>query len=172
MALAGGLRRGVLIAWLLLIVAVVVPVLIRMNSPAPGPTIILVTTDGAECSISLAQMKRLPALSRKGTYQNQLGNWCDEGVYTGVLLTDLLGKDVAFTGVRVVASDGYEVTIDRLRILDPNYPVVLAYAFNGEEVPTWGDDFRIAVLPGDGSVSNEEYHAASAGSCWGRTSHG
>lgn len=166
MALTQGIRRGVLVAWLLVIAAVVIPVVVRMASPAPGPGIVLVRADGSERAIHLAQVKRLPALTRKGTYQNQFGNWRDEGVYTGVLLSDLVGKDTDFTGIRVVATDGYEVTIDRARVLDPDYPVVLAYAFDGQEVPAWSDGFRTAVLPEDGSVSNKEYHAVSAGSYW------
>lgn len=166
MALTQGIRRGILLAWLLVITAVVVPVVIRMAGPATGPGIAIVHSDGSEHLIHLPQMKRLPSLTRKGIYQNQFGNWRDEGIYTGVLLSDLVGKDTDFTGIRVVATDGYEVTIDRTRVVDPDYPVVLAYAFDGVEVPTWTDGFRIAVLPEDGSVGNEEYHAVSAGSYW------
>jgi len=166
MAVIGAIRRGVLLAWLLVIAAVVVPVVVRMAGPTPGPGVVIVGIDGSERSVLLAQMKRLPALTREGTYQNQFGNWRDKGIYTGVFLTDLIGDTADFSGIRAVATDGYEVTIDRDRVLDRDYPVVLAYAFDGQEVPTWADGFRIAVLPEDGAVSNEEYHAVSAGSYW------
>jgi len=42
--------------------------------------------------------------------------------------------------------------------------VVLAYALDGVEPPTWEDGLRIAVLPED--VSNAEYRADSAGAFW------
>jgi hypothetical protein len=58
------------------------------------------------------------------------------------------------------------VTIERARVEDEEYPMVLAYAFNGVEVPAWTDGFRIVVLPEDGRISNEEYAATSAGSYW------
>ncbi len=166
MAVTARIRRDYLIAWLLLIVAIVVPTIVRINSSAPGPAIVVVTAQGKERTVSLARMKEMPTLARKGTYQNQFGNWRDEGVYTGVLISDLVGKDADFDTIRVVATDGYEVTLDRARVLDPAYPVVIAYAFDGKEVPAWSDGFRIAVLPEDGAVSNEEYNAVSAGSFW------
>ena len=44
--------------------------------------------------------------------------------------------------------------------------MILAYAYDGVEVPSWEMGFRIAVLPEDGNVGNEEYGATSAGSFW------
>ncbi len=166
MAVTGRLRRGYLIAFLLLVAAIVVPTIVRMNIPTRGPAIILVSPQGEERSVDLKRMQGMHVLTRRGIYQNQFGNWRDEGIYTGVLLSDLIGRDVDFKSVRVVASDGYEVKIDRARVLDPAYPMVLAYAFDGKDVPAWPDGFRIAVLPDDGAVSNEEYNAVSAGSFW------
>jgi hypothetical protein len=82
-----------------------------------------------------------------------------------VRLADLIG-DADYETIDVVARDGYRVSIERRRVEDPDYPVVLAYAKDGVAVPTWEDGFRIAVLPVDGRVSNEEYDAGSAGSYW------
>jgi hypothetical protein len=110
-------------------------------------------------------MERMPALTRDGVYQNQYGNWRDQGTYTGVLLTDLIGTE-GYSAVEIVAEDGYRVTIDRVRVEDPDYPMVLAYRMDGIDVPNWEDGFRIAVLPEDGNVSNEDYDAQSAGSFW------
>lgn len=166
MAVGFGIRRSYLILFLLLVVAVVVPVLIRFVTHTNGPQIELIFTDGRARTVTLAQMKRLPALVRKGTYQNQFGNWGDPGIYTGVLLTDLIDSEAPYTAILVQAADGYEVAIERGRLEDPSYPMVLAYAFNGVEVPDWEMGYRIAVLPEDGNVSNEEYGVPSAGSFW------
>jgi hypothetical protein len=117
-------------------------------------------------SFSLDRLKSFPALSRRGTYQNQYGNWRDEGIYTGVRLVDLIGEEAEYERIRVVAEDGYEVQIERWRVEDPGYPIVLAYAFEGQETPAWLDGPRIAVLPEDGTVGNEEYGVDSAGSYW------
>jgi len=160
------IRCGYLVAWLLLIAVVLVPTLLRIDLRETGSTVTIVALGGGGRTISLEEMKRLPSLSRRGTYQNQYGNWRDEGTYTGVRLADLVGADVDYETIRVVARDGYEITIARSRIEDSAYPIVLAYALEDREVPEWGDGFRIAVLPEDGNVGNEEYGVDSAGSYW------
>ena len=160
------LRRTYLVAFLTLTVAIVIPVIVRISTQSEGPEIQLILADGQQRTITLSQMKRLPALIRKGTYQNQFGNWRDEGVYRGVRLTDIIGTDVDYEAIRVIASDGYEIEIDRARVESFDYPMVLSYAFGGVEVPTWEIGFRIAVLPKDGNVGNEEYGVKSAGMFW------
>ena len=161
-------RRNDLIAFLFLIAAMVLVFGVRWMLSPRGPGIELVTLDGARRHISLDQMKRLPVLERQGMYQNQYGNWRDEGVYTGVRLTDLIGPNADYETLLVEAADGYTFEIDRFRAEDSEYPMFLAYAFNGAEVPGWEDGFRIVVLPEDGGVSNEEYGVPSAGSYWVR----
>jgi hypothetical protein len=166
MAIGFGIRRGYLILFILLVVAVVVPVLIRFVTHTNGPQIELIFTDGRTRTVTLAQMKRLPTLTREGTYQNQFGNWGDPGIYTGVRLTDLIGSEAPYTAILVQATDGYEMSIEQDRVKNEDYPMILAYAFDGIEVPAWEMGFRIAVLPEDGNVSNEEYGVTSAGSFW------
>ena len=153
-------------AWLLLIAAVTLPLVIRTASQATGPAITIVGVDGRRQTIALEEMKRLPTLARRSVYQNQYGNWRDEGVYAGVRLVDLVGEDDDYTTIRAVAEDGYAVTIERARVEDPEFPMVLAYAFDGLEVPGWADGFRIVVLPEGGRVGNEAYGVESAGSYW------
>jgi hypothetical protein len=68
--------------------------------------------------------------------------------------------------VEAVAKDGYRVTIERWRVEDSQFPMILAFSLDGVEVPDWEDGFRIAVLPEEGDVSNEEYGVESAGSYW------
>jgi len=158
-------RRGMLVGLILLTAAATAPLVVRWALSPRGPAIEVVLPSGATRTVTLAALRRFPVLTRQGEYQNQFGNWRDAGTYTGVRLSDLIG-DVAYATVEVVAADGYDASVDRARVEDPEYPVVLAYAFNGVEVPEWSDGFRIAVLPEDGRVSNEEYDAISAGSYW------
>jgi len=165
-AVGKGTGRAYLVAFFLLVIAIVTPVLVRIALHPQGPAVEIISSDGHRQTITLSQMKRLPVLKRKGAYQNQFGNWRDEGVYSGVRLTDLIGSDANYAAICVIASDGYEIEIEQHRIEDPDYPMILAYALNGVEVPSWEPGFRIAVLPEDGAVSNEEYGVSSAGSYW------
>ena len=166
MDVRGRFRRGYVLAWLLLIAALILPAVVRTALRAPGPAVEIVRLDGDGHVVSLGEMKRLQAISRRGEYQNQYGNWRDEGTYTGVRLTDLIEADADYEVLRIVAEDGYEIVIGRRRVEDSDYPVVLAYAFNGIEIPAWEDGPRIAVLPEKGRVSNEDYGTDSAGSYW------
>lgn len=166
MVVVRGFRRVYLVAFLLLVIAIVTPVIVRFALLAYEPEIEIAHPDGRRRTITLPQMKRLPSLTRTGTYQNQFGNWCDEGVYTGVLLADLVGTELEYEFIRIIASDGYTIDVERHRVEDPDYPMILAYAYNGADVPLWDMGFRIAVLPEDGNVGNEEYDASSAGSFW------
>jgi hypothetical protein len=160
------LRRWYLVAFIALIAAVVTPFIVRLAMHADEPAVEIVSLDGITRKVPLSRMKQMVVLRRGGTYQNQFDNWRDQGTYTGVLLVDLIGSAVDYRSIRVVAADGYELSIERERIEDPDYPMILAYAFDGLEVPTWEIGFRIAVLPEDGDVSNAEYNAVSAGSFW------
>jgi len=159
------LRRGMLVGLTVLAAALAAALAIRWALEPRGPALRIVLLTGEERRVDLSQLRRLPVVSRRGESQNQYGNWRDAGTYTGVLLRDLLGA-VAYEEVEVAAADGYRVTIDRARVEDEEYPMALAYAFNGAQVPDWVDGFRIVVLPEDGRVSNEEYEATSAGSYW------
>ncbi len=158
-------RRGMLLGLVALTLAVAAPLLVRWALSPRGPAIDVVLPSGATRTVTLGAMRRLPALTRQGEYQNQFDNWRDAGTYSGVRLVDLIG-DADYETIDIVARDGYRVSIERRRVEDPDYPVVLAYAKDGVAVPTWEDGFRIAVLPEDGRVSNEEYDAVSAGSYW------
>jgi hypothetical protein len=167
-ALKTKIQRRYLITFLFLIAAVILIFGVRRTTDSRGPRIELITVEGGRQRVSLSQMKRLPFLTRKGMVQNQYDSWRDEGVYTGVRLTELIGPNADYDVLLVEAADGYAIEIERERVEDPDYPMVLATAFNGIEVPDWGDGFRIAVLPEDGDVSNEEYGVPSAGSYWVR----
>jgi len=151
----------------LLTLAVAAPLVVRWMSEPRGPAVEIVLATGQARSVSLSEMRRLPVLTRRGEYQNQFENWRDGGIYTGVRLSDLVGN-AEYDTLDVVAADGYRVSIARSRVESVDYPMVLAFAFDGVDVPAWQDGFRIAVLPEDGRVSNEEYGAVSAGSDWAK----
>jgi len=154
------------IAFILLIVACVVPLSIRSFISQEGPSIEIVHASGDRQTISLVQIKAKPSLEREGSYQNQYGNWSASATYRGILLTDLLSDSGDYASVEVVAGDGYRMTVERWRVVDVDYPMVLAYQKDGNEVPNWEDGFSIAVLPDGGSISNVEYGVESAGSYW------
>ena len=153
------------LAFVVLIAACIAPLILRSLLPADGPSIQIVATSGVARTITLSEMKEMPVHTREGGYQNQYGNWRDQGTYSGVLLTDLI-EEPDYALLEVVAEDGYRMSIDRGRVEDADYPMVLTYRMNGADVPDWEDGFRIAVLPEDGGVSNAEYDVESAGSYW------
>lgn len=160
------IRPACLIGFVVLIVAVVLPLAVRWAMDAGGPAVEIVDAAGRTRTVDLREMRALPELCRQGSYENQFGNWRDEGRYCGVLVSELLGADAEYGAVSVVAQDGYRIDIERERIEDPAYPLVLAFSFEGRFVPDWSDGYRIAVLPPDGGVSNADYGVESAGSYW------
>ena len=168
MVLKTKVERRYLGAFLFLAAALVLAFAVRLATYSRLPSVDLVTPAGKHREVSLVQLADLPVLTRAGIYQNQYGNWRDEGVYTGVRLTDLIGPEADYKALLVEAVDSYTIEIERKRVEDPDYPMVLAYAYNGVRVPNWKDGFRIAVLPEDGAVSNEEYGVTSAGGYWVR----
>lgn len=166
MAMIAGLRRPYLIVFLLIVAVIVLPVVVRMAREVQDPAIEIFYPDGSGEEISLLQMKQMPIVMRRGTYQNQFDNWRDEGLYAGVRLIDLIPCNLDYTSILCSSCDGYAIEIERGRVEDSDYPVILAYAFNEIEVPDWKLGFRITVLPEDGNVSNEEYKVLSVGSYW------
>jgi len=156
---------GARLAFVVLIAACVAPLVVRSLLPADGPSIQVVEAGGAVRTITLTKMKKMTIHTRKGGYQNQYGNWRDQGTYSGVLLSDLI-EDHHYVLLEVVAEDGYRMSIDRRRVEDADYPMVLAFRMDGVDVPDWEDGFRIAVLPESGGVSNADYGVESAGSYW------
>ena len=159
------LQRGARLAFVLLILACVTPLVVRSLRSNSGPILKLVDVSGDIRTVSLAEMKTMSVLTRAGSYQNQYGNWRDDGIYSGVLLMDLIGE-AAYAAIEIVADDGYRVTVERRRVQDVDYPMVLAFSMDGVELPLWEEGFRVAILPEDGGVSNDDYGVDSAGSYW------
>ena len=148
------------------ILAVVAPVVVRSLLPGEPVLIEIETSGGRVLQLTRSDVDRLPRFEREGEVQNQFGNWRDKGWYVGVRLSELPGFDTDFEHVLAIASDGYRVEIDRERVEDDVYPMILALSFDGLTIPSWEDGPRIVVLPEDGRVSNEEAGLPSAGSLW------
>ena len=161
-----GIRPAYLIGFLALMLVVVAPIAVRWAITPSGPAIEIVDVSGRERAVTLRDIRGLSRLCLRGSYENHFGNWRDAGEYCGVLLAELIGAEARYAAVSVVAQDGYRVEIERERVEDPDYPMVLAFSFDGQVVPDWTDGYRIAVLPMDGGVSNAEYDVESAGSYW------
>ncbi len=159
-------RPGYLLAFVALVLAVIVPIVVRWATTGDDPAIEVVSGSGTSRTIGLRELEAMPRLCRRGAYQNQFGNWRDEGVYCGVRLIDLIDPAADVASVLVIAADGYRVELARARIEDEAYPVVVAFSYEGLTVPAWEDGYRIAVLPEDGAVSNADYGVDSAGSIW------
>jgi len=153
------------LAFVVLIAACIAPLVVRSLLPAGGPSIQIVESNSVVRTVTLSEMKMMPIRTTESGYQNQYGNWRDQGTYSGVLLTDLM-KDHDYASLEIVAEDGYRMSIDRWRVEDAGYPMVLSFRMDGVDVPDWEDGFRIAVLPESGGVSNAEYGVESAGSYW------
>jgi hypothetical protein len=160
------MRPGYLMGFVALILAAVLPIVVRWSFGTAGPGITVVQTDGREMIVSARVLGALTELCRRGSYENQFGNWRDDGEYCGIHLADLIGWGTDYSSIRVVAEDGYRIEIERRRVEDSEYPMVLATSFDGQSVPGWSDGYRIAVLPEDGGVSNADYRTDSAGSYW------
>ena len=155
-----------LAVFLLVAIGMVGLLVVRWSVGPADPSIEIAAATGAVQTVTLSEVRGYPSVERRGSYQNQFGNWGGDALYVGALLRDLLPGP--YERIEVVASDGYRVWIDRTRIEDPDYPMVLAYCVDGRCVPDLEEGFRIAVLPEDGAVSNEEYGVESAGSYWVR----
>jgi len=160
------IRRGWLLALIGLVLVVLAPVIMRSALDRSSVLVEIVLPSGEASLYSLEEVKAHVGIEREGVYQNQYGNWRDQGLYRGALLSELIGTNAVYDEVLITASDGYTARIERHRVEDQDYPMVLAISLDGTEVPAWSDGPRIAVLPDDGDVSNEEYDAVSAGSFW------
>lgn len=161
-----GIRRGVLVTFLLAVLAVIAPVMVRSLLPDEPVLLEIEMLDGTIHRVTRSDLDRLPWIERDGEVQNQFGNWRDKGLYAGVRLLDLPGFHTTYDTVQVIAADGYRVEIDRWRVEDDANPMILSLSFDGLPVPAWEDGPRIVVLPDDGRVSNEEADLPSAGSLW------
>jgi len=161
-----GIRRGPLAAFALIAVAVVAGFVVRWALAPRGPGIEIVDPQGMVRFVTLGEIRTHAVIEQRGSYQNQFGSWGGDAVYSGVRLRDLLPEGPE--GVAVIAADGYEVRFTLEQLLDDAYPVAFVFCVDGVCMPDLDGGFRIAILPEDGDVSNQDYGVDSAGSYWVR----
>lgn len=133
----------------------------------------MIEVKGIQSSVllSLDDLKQLPYVEAFSSFQNQFGNWDGQGVYRGVKISDLLSLvgDMEMTNTLLVtAYDGYSQYYSYQNVY-PNETwrelqgdMILAYEYNGTEVPDWDTGFRIAMLAPDGAFSNQDCIATSS----------
>jgi DMSO/TMAO reductase YedYZ molybdopterin-dependent catalytic subunit len=158
---------------------------ISMVAVPVSSTTVSVDVEGksGNVSLDLSELKAMATVAGDSSYQNRFGNWKGIGTYTGVNISDLVelvgGMEPGDT-VTVLADDGYNFTFSYDNVYntwsDPAIQgnMILAYAFNGTEVPTWEDGLRLAFLPEDEAMSNADMEnvtaldlqVTSAGSLW------
>jgi len=133
-------------------------------------SILLVGKNGSEENLTLKEIMELSSVQGKSSYQNQFGNWKEEGNYEGVLISTLVervgGMEPGDT-VKISASD-YSQEYCYLNV----YPdddwhsiqgdFIIAYEFNGTVTPNWEDGPKSAFLPEDQEHSNQDCNWTSA----------
>jgi hypothetical protein len=147
-----------------------------MNLPSDTPDLPLlpeVTVTGAtgvSANVTLTEMTEMTTITRNGSYQNSFGSTRGVGVYTGVLISDLVelvGGMLEDDTVKVIAADGYSQTFEYSKVY-PNASIwgiqgdmILTYKFNETAVPELEKGFHIMFLPEDGYYSNADANATT-----------
>ncbi len=139
--------------------------LVLLQATETGPSIEVIGIAKTE-KFTLKNLKALPAVTRQGSFQNTFGNVRGQGIYRGVnvsALIDAVGGMTEDQWIRVTAADGYNQSYSYSNV----YPdaerwsyqgdMVVAYEYNGTEVPAWDEGLRIMFLPEDGYYSNNDY---------------
>jgi hypothetical protein len=146
-------------------------------------TYVIVEGKSGTMNVSLADLQGMETVQRLSSYQNSVGNWKGNGTYVGVnisSLVNLVGGMTPGDTVTVYASDNYNQTYSYYNVFnawpDPSIQgsMILAYSFNGVDVPNWTSGLRIAFLPDDHAYSNADCLATttpdessgSAGARW------
>jgi len=145
--------------------ATVILVLMQQPTTPTGPSVQVVGSNGSVHAVTLSEMKNMNVITRNGSFQNSYGNVRGAGEYKGVKIADLIelaGGMATNQLVIINATDGYNQTFGYLNVY-PNATgynlqgdMVLAFSYNGTEVPTWTDGFRILFLPLDGYFNNSD----------------
>jgi DMSO/TMAO reductase YedYZ molybdopterin-dependent catalytic subunit len=112
----------------------------------------------------------MTAITRNGSYQNSYGNVRGVGVYTGVLISDLVelvGGMLEDHRVQLTAADGYNQTFEYSKVY-PNTTIwdiqgdmILAYEYNGTTMPEYERGFQLMFLPEDEYYSNADANATT-----------
>jgi predicted phosphodiesterase len=116
-------------------------------------------------TLDISSLRAMETVEGDASYQNQLGNWRGNGTYSGVRVADLLemvGGISPGDTLRAVASDDYYQEYCYWNVYpnatwrDLQGEMILAWAFDGSEVPKWDKGPTVAFLPPDGAYSNQD----------------
>ncbi|MBU1158023.1 MAG: hypothetical protein KKE24_01630 [Candidatus Thermoplasmatota archaeon] len=172
-----------------LLVAVPMGYMLTQNTDdEPEDEETLVTLEGktATDELTAPELAGMDYLEEESSYQNSFGNWKGFGTYRGVELrdlADLVGGMESGDIMTVTAADGYgqNLSYDQVyaegECLEIQGQIILAYMFNGTDIPEWESGPMIAVLSPDGAFSNDDLNetvsdepefssTTSAGSLW------
>jgi 3',5'-cyclic AMP phosphodiesterase CpdA len=142
----------------------VIPVPLNWAELSTPPSIIIKRGDDV-LNLTLEDLKGFDTVQGMSAFENQYGNWKGQGTYKGVSLRDLVelfGGMERESVIIVGAWDGYEQKYGYTNIypnstlLSIQGEMILAFAFDDEEVPDWEDGFRVVFLPQDGEYSNND----------------
>lgn len=170
---AGQTRLYAVLAIAVLIAASIgVYFIMVQNAPNPEatPEVTLTGVDGTSVNVTLTEMTGMSTITRTGSYQNSFGNVRGVGVYTGVLiseLVELVGGMLEDDSVRITASDGYSQTFDYSKVYpdtavwDIQGDMVLAYGYNDTIVPDYERGYQLIFLPEDGYYSSADANATT-----------
>lgn len=155
----------------------------------PRSTDLVVTGTREDLVLTQEELMGLAAIRREGEFQNVHGNFRSQGMYQGVLLSQLVeltGEMEPGDQLRVHSWDGYQQMFAYENVYPKAagwYPyqgdMVLALTYNGKGIPDWEEGYRIAFLPEDGVYDNNDLMKTSlpgmgghvypsAGSLWVR----
>jgi predicted phosphodiesterase len=147
----------------------VAPVL--LNPPTLERDRVVVRGTDADVTLSLADLLGMNTIEGWSSFQNQLDNWREYGLYRGVTISDLVdlvgGMGVSDI-VRVSSFDGYSQDFS----YDNVYPnsswydlqgdMILSYRLNGTDILDWENGMRLVMVPADEAYSNDDCLATSA----------
>ncbi|MBN2228153.1 MAG: metallophosphoesterase [Candidatus Thorarchaeota archaeon] len=159
----------------------IVPVLI--DPPSIPRDTVVIRANGEDMTLSLEDLLQMIPISGFSSFQNQFENWRGQGIYEGILISDLLeliGSMAVNDTLLVKSFDGYTQEFCYSNVY-PNETwaeiqgdMILAYKYNSTRILEWADGMRLVMIPPDGAYSNEDATLTSlttivsAGSRWVR----
>jgi len=159
----------ILVCFLILLIGM----LSGCTEPEPSQEVVLVVmgVSGESKEFTLADLKSFTSRTGTSVFQNSLGNWRDAGVYKGVPISVLVEEvgGIQEGDIMIATSDDNYTQVFPYGNIYPSEEwkalqgeMILAYEFNGTEVPDWEDGLRIAFLPADEQFSNEDSDLTSS----------
>jgi len=129
----------------------------------PKTELTVLGVNGVSKEFTLTELKDLTNISGTSEYQNSFGNYRDKGIYRGVpisVFAESVGG-IQKGDILVVTSEDNYTQIYPYENIFPSTEweaiqgtMILAYEFNGTQIPDWNAGLRIAFIPADGQYSN------------------